>query len=178
MRPASTDGMIETRLVRLRYSASRCVLDRLALLGRSRASLRADVLVLRHENAILRRGNPQPKLAWANRFVLAALIRRLPKVLRTHRLVTPATVLAWHRRLVAKQRTYPITPGRPSIDPAVAELIKQMATDNPGRATNASAVHCPTSATRSTHRRSAESTRHPESRRHRPGGITRLGEHS
>ena len=124
--------MIETMLVRLCYSAFRCVLDGLALLGRSRASLQAEVLVLRHENAILRRGNPRPKLAWADRFVLAGLIRRLPKALRGHRLITPATVLAWHRRLVAKHWTYPNTPGRPRLDPAVAELIKKMATDNPG----------------------------------------------
>jgi hypothetical protein len=54
------------------------------------------------------------------------MIRRLPVALRAHRLVTPATVLAWHRRLVAKHWTYPNTPGRPPVDPAVAELIKQI----------------------------------------------------
>jgi hypothetical protein len=59
--------MIEAMLVRLCYSAFRCVVDGLALLGRSRASLQAEVLVLRHENAILRRGNSRPKLAWADR---------------------------------------------------------------------------------------------------------------
>ena len=124
MRPASTGCMIETMLVRLCYSAFRCALDGLALRGRSRASLQAEVLVLRHENAILRRGNPRPKLAWADRFVLAAPVRRLPKVLRGHRLITPATVLAWHRRLIAKHWTYPNTPDRPPLDPAVTELGK------------------------------------------------------
>src|SRR3954470_3262980 len=101
-----------------------------ALLARSSASRDAELLVLRHENAVLRRGNPRPKLDWADRFVLAALIRRLPRVLRLHRLVTPATVLAWHRRLVAMHWTYPNKPGRPPLDPVVAMLIGQMARDN------------------------------------------------
>jgi transposase InsO family protein len=49
-----------------------------------------------------------------------------------HRLVTPATVLRWHRRLVARHWTYPHRPGRPPTDPAVVALVEQMARDNPG----------------------------------------------
>jgi transposase InsO family protein len=64
--------------------------------------------------------------------VLAALIRLLPRALTAHRLVTPATVLAWHRRLVARHWTYPHRPGRPPVDPAIAALVEQMARDNPG----------------------------------------------
>jgi transposase InsO family protein len=123
--------MIVAVSMRLLYLIFQQVLNLVLLLGRTASSKDVELLVLRHEVAVLRRTNPRPGLDWADRAVLAALIPRLPRRLRGYRLVTPGTVLRWHRRLVAKKWTYPNRSGRPPIDHVIAALVQRMARENP-----------------------------------------------
>jgi len=103
----------------------------LILLGRSSASKDIELLALRHEVAVLRRTRPKPRLDWADRAVLAALIRLLPRGLRMGWLVTPGTVLRWHRRLARRKRTYPHRTGRPPVSAEISALIERLATREP-----------------------------------------------
>jgi putative transposase len=132
----------------------------LVLPGRPAASKDIELLVLRHEVAVLRRTRPRPRLDWADRAVLAALIRLLPKTLRMHRLVTPATVLRRHRRLVARNRTYPHRTGRPPVSAEITGLAGRLATENHGWDTQRIRASCLSSATGSAPRRSAGSSEH------------------
>ena len=123
--------MIAAVSLRLSYLIFRQVLGLILLLSRSSSTKDVELLVLRHEVAVLRRTNLKPRLDWADRAVFAALIRRLPRTLRCHRLVTPDTILRWHRRLVRRKWTYPNRTGRPPINDVIAALIVRMARENP-----------------------------------------------
>jgi hypothetical protein len=120
-----------TVLVRLIYRSLVALLSWVALSARSSASKNAEILILRHEVAVLRRGNPRPRIDWTDRALLAALARILPTALRAHRIVTPGTLLRWHRRMVTKKWTQPKAPGRPPLADELAELIIKLARDNP-----------------------------------------------
>ena len=89
-------------LIRLIYLFIVRVFGWLVILARSDAAKDVEILVLWHEIAVLRRQVSRPKPDWADRAVLAALARLLPGHLRLQRIVTPGTLLAWHRRLVKK----------------------------------------------------------------------------
>jgi putative transposase len=120
---------VSTRLLCLFFTR---LLAWTVLLARSSASKDAELLVLRHEVAVLRRANLKPQINWTDRAFFAAFTRVLPPAVRRHRLVTPATLLRWHRKLISKHWTYPHREGRPSIDAALAGLIELMARQNPG----------------------------------------------
>ena len=102
----------------------------LALLARSDVSKNVEILVLRHEIAVLRRQVARPEPDWADR-AIAALARLLPRHLRIQRIATPGTLLAWQRRLVKKKRTYPNTIGRPPVPEEIRELVRLLARQDP-----------------------------------------------
>ena len=104
----------------------------MVLRARSRTIKEIEILVLRHQLAVLQRRTPQSRLNWSDRAVIAALARLLPTRRRRAFLITPATILRWHRQLVRRRWTTPHTrPGRPAIPAGVRALIVRLATENP-----------------------------------------------
>jgi transposase InsO family protein len=114
------------------YLAVRSLLGLVVLVCRSDRSKELEILVLRHELALLRRRSPRPCRTHADRALSAALSRLLPRAAWASFSVRPETLLGWHRRLVARRWTYPSTgPGRPPLDPSVVSLILRLARENP-----------------------------------------------
>ena len=107
------------------------ILQLVFLLFRSAESKDLEIVVLRHELVVLRRHVRRPTFRTADRLFLAAASRSLPRVSWSLFLVTPATLLRWHRRLVAKRWTYARPQGRPPIGPEVRVLIVRFARENP-----------------------------------------------
>ena len=120
--------------LRFAYLAVLRVLGWLGLLARSDRAKDAELLILRHQVAVLQRQVTAPRLSWADRAVLAALARLLPgSQLRQLRLiVSPRTLLRWHADLVRRRWAHQRrTPGRPRTAPAVRALVLEMARHNP-----------------------------------------------
>ena len=109
----------------------RCVLQFLALHVRSNDFKDLEIVVLRHELDVLRRRTRRPTMTWTDRLFLAAASRLVPRARWRSFVVTPATLLAWHRRLVAKRWTYGRRCGRPPIRREIRALVLRLARDNP-----------------------------------------------
>jgi len=119
-------------LPRLAYLTVCRSIQLLAQLARGDAAKDLEILVLRHQLTVLRRQTPRPTLESADRALLAAVSRILPRARWSCFLVRPETLLRWHRRLVAGAWTYPHRgPGRPPLDPEVQQLIVRLARENP-----------------------------------------------
>jgi hypothetical protein len=104
----------------------------LTQLARDGGAKDVELLVLRHQVAILRRQVHRPDLQPADRVVVAALSRLLPRTRWPAFFVTPTTLLRWHRQLIARNWTYPhARPGRPPIDRDIRALVLRLAAENP-----------------------------------------------
>jgi putative transposase len=118
-------------LPRLAYLTLCRSIQLLVQLARGDAAKDLEILVLRHQLTVLRRQTARPRLEPADRALLAASSRVLPRSHWSRFFVRPETLLRWHRRLVAGAWTYPHQPGRPPLDEDVRQLIIRLARENP-----------------------------------------------
>ena len=118
--------------VKLIYQMFAQLLSWMVLHARSDTANEIEILILRHQLAVLQRRTPRPRIRWSDRAVIAALARLLPPRRRRGFLVTPSTILGWHRRLVRRSwTTSPVQAGRPAIPAGVRTLILRLASENP-----------------------------------------------
>ena len=104
----------------------------LVLHARPNQAKEIEILVLRHQLVVLQRRTPRPRLRWTDRAIIAALARLLPSRRRLDLLVTPSTILRWHRQLTTRRwTTQHAQPGRPAIPAGVRALVLRLANENP-----------------------------------------------
>jgi len=114
------------------YLLARRVLEVLRLRRMSEVNKDIEILALRHQLAVLHRQVKRPRLTWSDRAFISLLARLLPRSAWSSFIVTPATILSWHRRLVARRWSYPRKgPGRPPLPTETVELALRLARENP-----------------------------------------------
>jgi putative transposase len=116
--------------VRLLYLIFRQLMVWLGLLTRSSRSKNVEILVLGHEVAVLRRQVGRPRLSWADRAVFAALTRLLSQACQLPRIVTPGTILRWHRDLVKQRWAQPRRTAGRRTAPELRRLVLRLASEN------------------------------------------------
>jgi putative transposase len=119
--------------LRLIYQVFTTLLGWIVLRSRSDTTKDIEILVLRHQLAVLQRRTPRPRITWTDRAIIAMPTRLLPVRRRRGLLVTPATILRWHRQLIARcwTPTKPARPGRPAIPTGLRSLVIRLAIENP-----------------------------------------------
>ncbi|MEH1130890.1 helix-turn-helix domain-containing protein, partial [Micromonospora sp. CPCC 206061] len=131
-RGIDSGGMLPVMVLSFGYVILRKVLQLIIVLARGERANAVEVLVLRHQVAVLRRQVRRLDLDPVDRVVLAGLSRLLPRARWAAFFVTPATLLRWHRNLIARRWTFaPRRPGRPPVTAEVRELVLRLARDNP-----------------------------------------------